>query len=247
VPPIPEPAANAADERVLYEAIQVLGTRQYTFFLTAVPNQATARARHDAVPATTDVGALNKAGYHSVSARLYQLSPTMRALLLATSSGHASPATWVDGAWVSVVPIGAVSVDPPPLAAMRPHLGRYVRLGLLPSPAQLRTAPLAGLYAAARVDGVPALRRLPRDVPVDAVLPDGSTLLLHSVARADLKLTEELLRRHADPNHCAAGTCPLQMAEERGNPAVLALLRAAAVSTAANGAAARTPDSSQPD
>ncbi|MFO1227718.1 ankyrin repeat domain-containing protein [Roseateles sp.] len=98
---------------------------------------------------------------------------------------------------------------------------RWVQLGLLPSPKDAAAMTLVQAHLAwrSRLGGPNAgktLAEVPAEVPVNIDAEDGQSPLTMAVVIADVtgrhEALEALLRRGADPNHCAPAGCPLPVA-----------------------------------
>jgi hypothetical protein len=219
----PAPAAAAAPAlpeeqlREAYRSVQAIGGTQYTFLISGTPDEAFARKAFAQLE-RAGAAAIERAGFKKMTYTAYQMPPAMLRAVRNTPILHLGAPFQLGDKWALVFPLERKGGPVPSYENFHDRLADYIRAGALPDPAVPMTEPRASSYAAARVMSVAALAGLPPAFDVDVVLPDGKTMLIDAVAREQRDLVSALLDRHADPNHCSSGVCPLEMAALAGDP-----------------------------
>jgi hypothetical protein len=229
-PPTPTAAAPALTDdelRVAYGEVQAIGGIVYTYYLTGSADEAKLDAfvkRLGPAPAASYVETL---GLKKATAYAFTLPPILRDVVRTTAAGHLSRKFQLQSTWV-VIFVGSAKFTPlPALEQMKEALPKLVQAGAIPAPADTLRPPLAAIYQAAGVRNVEALARLPPESDINVLLPNGMTMLSNAVSANQPDLVTALLDRHADPNKCGAGVCPLMAAVYSPDaPAMLAILLA---------------------
>jgi hypothetical protein len=228
VPPTdPAAAPTLTDDelRTAYAEVQMIGGMVYTYYLTGSPDEAKLDAVVKRLGPTPAEAFLEKLGLRKVTAYAFGTAPLLRDIVRTTPVGRLSRTFRYHEGWAVMYVAAAKYLPVPPLEQLKDSLPKLVQLGDIPAPADALRPPLKYVFGAAQVRSVEALARLPPDTDVNMLLPSGSTMLSNAVAGSLGDLVVALLDRHADPNKCSAGTCPLTMAVyAKEAPAMLGLL-----------------------
>jgi ankyrin repeat protein len=210
---------------VAYGSVVAIGGTQYTFYAGFAPDEATANSYRERLGRFPAESRLVKAQLKKFTTFGFALPPPIRDAIRNTAPNRVSKPFQIDGRWAIAVRLGQSLEPVPPFERLRDQLPNLVQRGAIPDPEATLKPPLAGLYAASKVHSVEALAQLPPDVDADVVLPDGMTMLQRAVATAQSGLVQALFDRHANPNKCVSGSCPLGIALFAKDPeAMLRLL-----------------------
>ena len=223
--PVPAPALSDDELRTANAEVQAIGGMAYTYFVGAAPDEAQVDAFLKRIgPAPTE-GALEKIGVKKFTSYAFAMPPALRDLVSTTPAGRVSRKIQCKGSWLVAYVVSARYTPIPPLEQFKDSLPKLVQAGAIPAPADALRAPLVYVYQAAQVQSVEALGRLGPEVDVDTTLPNGGTMLSNAIAAGRTDLVTALLDRHANPNKCGAGVCPLTMSVySKDAPAMLRLL-----------------------
>ena len=212
------PYLSDQEINVAYAAANVIGALEMVYISRSYTEEAAARDAFATLQRGGE-GAAKRMGFQTLVQPCFAIPAVERTVLL-NSIDH-KPATpfQMGGKWWVVLRTGTKFDGMPPLAAIRDRLLEYVLSGAIPDPDLiLKSPPLAIQFKAGTVSSVETLRKLPGAYDVDMILPNGNTLLIKALYLDKIDLVTELLTRGANPNKCAAGTCPLQAAMGGADP-----------------------------
>ena len=160
------------------------------------------------------------------TAYLFTFDPPVRQKLVTLYNHERAGPIRTARNWVIVELLETRPAPLPPMVNI--DIPSLVAAGALPSAEQLRSDPaLRRRSAANAVHTLDDLKQGPADLDVNQLLSDGQTLLIRSLLKPSKGLTEELLKRGADPNACAYKFCPLSLAIFRADKAMVTRLMSA--------------------
>lgn len=215
------------DLRLLYDEAAAIGEHTYVFHLFITGDEDTIRkldAKLGANPKQR--GALTAAlpQLQPQKMRAYATPEPLRLQLRGLMPGETTPLFKADRTRWAIAELKAVEYGAPmpSFADLSPNLARLAGIGALPQPDTVKGDPeLLERFLFGRVKTPREFDQLPPGIDVDRPLASGQTLLQSALRREQVELVKAVLTRGANPDLCLLRVCPLQLALQSKNNALL--------------------------
>ncbi len=156
---------------------------------------------------------------------LFQLDPALREKLVSLTAGQRTGPVLTARGWVLCEFVSKRVTPVPGFEQVQAGIPGFVAARVLPSASELLSTPaLRARTVANQIWTTDALSAAPGDLDVNMKLSSENTLLMRAVSLGRFDLVEALLKRGANPNQCARGSCPLEGAIFGGSRAAVDLL-----------------------